>query len=387
MKNVAVIGVGQTKFGELWDKSLGDLIAEAGASAIKDANIEKNSIDSLHIGCMSSGGFVGQEHLGALAVSCLGLKHIPATRYEGACASSALAFKNAYFSILSGKSDVALVLGAEKMCDIGSTEASTVLATASSQEDEASLGMTFAGLYALIAKRHMHKFGTTQEQLALVSVNNHKNGVKNNKAQFRNEITVADVLNSPVIADPLHLLDCSPITDGAAALILVSEDFIKEHHNPVWILGIGQGSDSIDLSNRANLTEMASTKYAIKQVLERSNLTLNMIDFLEVHDCFSINEIIAIEDLGFCKKGDGGKFVEDGKIKIDGELPVNTTGGLKSIGHPVGATGARQLVDIVKQIRGESCNQLNKADIGLSLNIGGSGATCVVSALGKYKRK
>jgi acetyl-CoA C-acetyltransferase len=311
---------------------------------------------------------------------------VAASRYEGACASGSIAFRSAYHSILSGKSDLALVIGAEKMCDIGGAEAVSTLAAASSQEDEASIGATFASLFALIARKHMHDYGTTQEQLALVSVNNHKNGLNNKKAQFRLKISVADVLNSSMIASPLRLLDCSPITDGASALILASEKFVKEHHNPVWVLGSAQGSDTISLHNRRSLTEMDATRYAAKKAFEEANVTNNAVDFIDVHDCFSINEIIALEDLGFCKKGVGGKFVEDGKIAIDGELPVNTTGGLKSIGHPVGATGIRQLADIAHQVRGDSCNQLKKADIGLALNIGGSGATAIVNILGKSRR-
>ncbi len=381
MRNVAVVGVGQTKFGEHWDKSLRDLLTEAGNLAIKDSGIERKSIQSLFVGSMSPGRYTGQEHIGPLAVDSLGLGHIPATRFEGACASGSLALRTAYIDVASGHSDIAIVLGVEKMTDVAGGEAITTLAAAGDQEWEASIGLTFAGLYALMARKHMHDFGTTEEQMAMVSVNNHKNGLNNPNAQFRMAITVEDVLKSSRIADPLKLLDCSPITDGAAAVILMSENMAKKMSRPVWILGSGQGSDSLALHDRASFTEMAATKFAAKEAFSQAGITNTDLDVLEVHDCFSINQIIALEDLGFCRKGQGGKFVEDGKIALNGEIPTNTTGGLKSGGHPVGATGVRQAIDIVRQLRGDSVNQV-KAKKGATLNVGGSGATAVVNVFG-----
>ncbi|MEM7819506.1 MAG: thiolase domain-containing protein [Candidatus Aenigmatarchaeota archaeon] len=387
MRNVAIVGVGQTKFGEFWEKSLKDLIIEAGNSAINDAKIDKKQIQALYIGNMSAGRFIGQEHIGALAADYLNLNPISATRCEGACASGSLAFREAYFSIASGKYDVVLAIGAEKMTDIRTSEGVATLATAGDQEYEASIGLTFAGLYALMARRHMYEFGTTQEQLALVSVNNHKNAIGNKYAQFQNEITVDDVLKSSLIAEPLHLLDCSPISDGAAAILLVSEEMAKKFEKPIWVLGSGQASDTLALHDRKSITEMLATKKASKEAFDQAGLTPKNIDLIEVHDCFSINEIICIEDLGFCKKGEGGKFVEEGKIRIDGEIPTNTTGGLKAIGHPVGATGIRQIIDIVRQLRGESHNQIKGAKFGLNLNIGGSGSTAVVNIFGSELNK
>jgi acetyl-CoA C-acetyltransferase len=385
MRNVAVIGAGQTKFGELWNRSLRDMIVEAGNAAIANAKIDKKQIQSLYIGNMSAGRFVGQEHLGALAADHLGLNPIPATRCEGACASSSLAFRDAYFAVASGRYETAIVLGAEKMLDVTNDEAITTLAAAGDQEYEAAIGMTFAGLYALIARKHMHDFGTTREQMAMASVNNHHNAVNNPLAQFRSEITVDDVLKSSPIADPLRLLDCSSLTDGAAAVIICSESAAAQYDKPVWVLGTGQGSDTLALHDRKSLTEMIATKFAVKEALTQANVALKDVNLIEVHDCFSINEIIALEDLGFCKKGEGGKFVERGEIKVDGSVPTNTHGGLKGIGHPVGATGVRQVCDIVKQLRGESFNQVKDAKCGLNLNIGGSGATSVVNIFGVEK--
>ncbi len=384
MTRVAVIGAAYTKFDEHWEKSLRDLSTEAGALALRDAKIEGSDIQALYIGNMSAGSFTGQEHLAALAVDEAGLTPIPATRCEAACASGALAFRNAYIAILSGEYDIVVAAGAEKMTDLKGTDAIATLMGAGDQEWESSIGLTFVGLYALLARAHMHRFGTTSEQLAMVSVNNHKNATLNELAQFPAEVTVEQVLKSPLIADPLRLLDCSPITDGAAALVLVSEEVARRFENPVWILGCGQASDALALDNRKSLVEMNATKVAARQAYGQAGLEPKDIDIAEVHDCFSINEILAVEDLGFCEKGKGGKFVEEGKIARDGEKPINTTGGLKAIGHPVGATGIRQIADLVMQLRGNYGKlQINGVKRGLALNIGGSGATAITTILGK----
>ncbi len=379
---VAVVGVGYTKFGEHWEKSLRSLSTEAGILALNDAKLEGRDIKSLYVGNMSAGRFIGQEHLGALAVEQAGLNPIPATRVEGACASSALAFRAAMHDIMSGRSDIVMAAGAEKMTDLKGTDAIATLMGAGDQEWESHIGLTFTGLYALIARKHMQKFGTTREQLAMVSVNNHRNGVLNPNAQFRGEITVDQVLNSAMIADPLTLLDCSPITDGAAAVILASEEAAKRFENPIWIAGSAQASDTLALHDRKSMVELAATKHAVKKAYEESGLSPDRIDIAEVHDCFSINEIIAIEDVGFVEKGKGGRFVEEGHIRREGQKPINPTGGLKSIGHPVGATGLRQIADIVMQLRGSyGPLQVKGASTGMALNIGGSGATSVVNIL------
>jgi acetyl-CoA C-acetyltransferase len=382
-RKVAVVGVGYTKFGEQWERSLRELSKEAGALALADSKLSGKDIQALYVGNMSAGRFIGQEHLGALAADHAGLLPLPATRCEAACASGALAFRNAYLAIQSGKYDVVMAAGAEKMTDIKGTDAIATLMGAGDQEWESTVGLTFTGLYALMARAHMSQFGTTREQMAMVSVNNHRNGLHNEKAQFRYEITVDQVLKSAMIADPLTLLDCSPLTDGAAAVILASEEFARRIDDPVWVLSCSQSSDTVALHDRSSLTEINATKVASKKAYEESGLGPGKIDLAEVHDCFSINEIIALEDLGFCKKGAGGKFVEDGKISREGEIPTNTTGGLKSVGHPVGATGIRQLADLTIQLRGRyGLLQVNGARTGLALNIGGSGATAVVSILG-----
>jgi acetyl-CoA C-acetyltransferase len=386
MRNVAVVGTYQTKFGELWDKSLRSLTTEAGLGAMKDAKIDKSTIQAVYVGNMSAGRFIGQEHLGALVADNLGLR-VPATRCEAACASGSVAFRDAYFAIASGSIDIALIVGAEKMTDVHGAGALTTLAAAGDQEWEASIGLTFAGLYALMARKHMHDFHTTREQMAQVAVTNHKNGLKNKLAQFQMAITIEDVLNSTMIADPLRLLDCSPITDGAAAVVIASENIAsKLDVEPVYVLGTGQGSDTVALHDRQSYTELLATKAAAKQAYQSARLGPENMDAIEVHDCFTINEIISLEDLGFIEKGKGGKFVEDGNTDIDGAIPTNTCGGLKVCGHPVGATGVRQIAEIVQLLQGRCFNPISGAKIGLNLNIGGSGATAVVNIFGKEPR-
>lgn len=380
MKHVAVVGVGQTKFGEHWEKSLKDLVVEAGNAAIKNAGLEEKP-QALYLGSMSSGRFVGQEHTAAVAADYLGMK-VPSVRCEGACASGSLAFRSAYHAVALGEYDVCLVLGVEKMSDLKTGDAVSTLALAGDQEWEAACGLTFAGLYAIMARAHMHKYGTTREQLAMVSAINHKNAVGNAYAQFPFAVSVEDVINATMIADPLTLLDCSPITDGAAAVVIASENIAKKTNNPVWVLGSGQGADTTALHDRKSFTEVHAASVAGENAMKKAGITCNNIDVLEVHDCFSINEIMSLEALGFCEKGKGGRFVEDGNIEKDGQIPTNTTGGLKAGGHPVGATGVRQIIDIVRQLRGASHNQINGAKTGMNLNVGGSGATAVVNIFG-----
>lgn len=384
MKNVAVIGIGQTKMGEHWEKSLRDLSTEAGALALKDAGLSGNDIEALFIGNMSSGRFTGQEHLGALAVDQAGLMPIPAVRCEAACASGALAFRKAYLSILSGAHDIVLAGGAEKMTEIKGTEAITTLMGAGDQEWESSIGLTFTGLYALMAKYYMNKYDLSREELALVPVKNHKHAVNNPYAQFNFEITVEDVLSSPLIADPLRLLDCSPITDGAAAVVLASERVANQFDNPVWIIGSGQASDTLALHNRSNICSITSTVKAAKIAYKQAKLKPKDIDVAELHDCFSIAEIIAYEDLGFAERGKAKKLLVEKETYIGGSIPINTDGGLK-VGHPVGATGIKQIIEIVRQLRGEAFNQVKNAKIGLTHNIGGSGATAIIHILSKEK--
>ena len=369
-----------TKFGEHWEKGFRELVVEAGIKAVEDAKISGENITAGYVGTMASGKLIGQEHIGALIADYMGLNPIPITRVEGACASGSLALRQGVMAVSSGIHDIVVVGGVEKMTDLGAGGVSDALGGAGDQEWELFLGATFPGLYALMAKRHMYEFGTTEEMMASVAVKNHKHGSKNPYAQFRREITIDTVMKSKMVADPLKVFDCSPITDGGAALILapleIAESYTKK---PVEVAASGQASDTIALDNREKLTEIAATKFAAEKAYRRAGITAKDVDVAEVHDCFTIAEIMAIEDLGFFKKGEGGKATMDGKTTFGGDVVVNTSGGLKSAGHPVGATGIKQAVEITWQLRGDAGErQVKDAEIGLSHNVGGSGATVVV---------
>lgn len=381
MREVAVIGLGMTKWGELWEKSLRTIFVEAALLALDDAGVEK--IDSMYIGCMSSGLFVGQEHLASLLADYLGQTPAPSARVESACASGGLALRMGFIDVASGMSDVVLVGGVEKMTDVNGHEATYALGTAADQEYEGYHGITFPGLYALIARAHMEKYGTTREQLAMVAVKNHHNGSKNPLAQFPYEITVDSVLNSVMVSDPLRILDCSPITDGAAAVVLCPVEMAKKMKKPlVKIIGSGHATDTIALSSRKDITWLEATYQAAKKAYSMANKEPKDMHLVEVHDCFTIAEICVTEALGLVEKGKGGKAVELGLTSIGGKMPVNTSGGLKAKGHPVGATGVAQVVEIVKQLRGEAGErQVKGARIGMTQNMGGSGGSTLVHIL------
>jgi len=381
MRDVAVIGIGMTKWGELWKQSLRDIYVETALLALEDAGIDR--LDSMYIGSMSSGLFVGQEHIASLLADYLGQLPVPATRVESACASGGLALRLGFMEVASGMSDIVLVSGVEKMTDVGGDEATYALGTAADQEYEGYQGITFPGLYALLACAHMQKFGTTREQLAKVAVKNHHNGSKNPLAQYPFEITVEAVLNSVKVADPLNILDCSPITDGAAAAIICPADMARKMGKPlIKVTGSGHATDTIQISQRKDITWLEATYQAAKQAYAMADIKPKDIDLFEVHDCFTIAEICITEALGIVDKGKGGEAVEAGVTALDGKSPVNTSGGLKSKGHPVGATGIAQVVEVTKQLRGEAGErQVKDARIGMTQNMGGSGGSSVVHIL------
>jgi len=378
MRDVAIIGVGMTKWGELWEKSLRTIFTETALLAIEDAGVDH--IDSMVVGCMSSGLFVGQEHLASLLPDYLGRNPVPAARVESACSSGGLALRQGFIEVASGMSDIVLVGGVEKMTDVTGCEATYALGTAADQEYEGYHGLTFPGLYAMIAVAHMHQHGTTREQLAMVAVKNHDNGSKNPLAQFPFKITVDGVLKSVLVADPLRILDCSPITDGAAAVILCPAGMAGKWKKPaVRITGSGQATDTIALSSRKDITWIESTHLAAQKALQMAGRKIEDIDLFEVHDCFTIAEICVTEALGIAKKGQGGRAVEEGLTALKGKFPVNPSGGLKAKGHPVGATGVAQAVEVVKQLRGEAGErQVKNARRGLTQNMGGTGGSSLV---------
>jgi acetyl-CoA C-acetyltransferase len=375
MRDVCVIGCGITKFGELWTKSLRDIIVEAALKSIDDAEVDH--IDSMYVGAMTSGLFVGQEHIGALMADYLGVTPVPAVRIESACCSGGMALRSGFFEIASGNSDIVLVGGVEKMTD--GADVTYALATAADQEYEVYHGVTFPGLYAMIARAHMHRYGTTRKQLASVAVKNHHNGTLNPNAQFQNEVSIEQVINATMVADPITILDSSPVSDGGACVILASEDMAKKQKKSIIkIIGSGAATDMLALHCREDITTLKAVKVSAERAYKMAGVMPEDINVAEVHDCFTIAEICITEELGFVEKGKGGSFIERGSTALESKKPINTSGGLKSKGHPVGATGIAQVVEIVEQLRGNAGKrQVKSAHIGLAQNMGGSGASSV----------
>ncbi len=380
MRDVMVIGAGMTRFGELWGSSIRAMFVEAAEAAIRDAGVDR--LDSLYVGAMSPGLFVGQEHLGAVVADFLGVTPIPATHVESACASGGVAFRQAFLEVASGASEIVLAGGVEKMTD--GADVTDALAAAADQEYEVYHGVTFPGLYAMIARAHMHQFKTTREQLAAVAVKNHRNGAKNPHAQYRRPVTAEEVMQSTMVADPLRLLDCSPVSDGAAAVILASREVAAAvGKTGIRVRASAQASDTIALHARKSLTTLQSVVTAAQKAYRMADLKPSDINFVEVHDCFTIAEIVVSEDLGFFEKGAGGCAVADGLTSLEsGRIPINTSGGLKSKGHPVGATGVAQIIELYEQLSGlAGGRQVPDARIGMAQNMGGSGASCVIHIL------
>jgi len=373
-------GVYQTKFGELWDKSLTDLILEAGEGAIKNAKIDRKKIDLVLVANMLGGALEGQNHLGALAGEILGLRNVPAFLVEAACASGGVAINQAATAIKAGAAKNVLVVGAEKMTDKNNGEVASALMGAAS-EDERLAGLTFVGLYALMARVYFDRFKASKDDLAYVAIKNHKHASLNPKAQYPFAVDLETVLKSSCVASPLHLFDCSPITDGAAGVVISGE---ADGKNKIVLAASQIATDYVNLTKRESLVELKATRLVSRKAYEEARVKPEEIDLAEVHDCFSIAEIMAVEDLGFCKKGEGFKRIKAGDFDLGGRLPVNLSGGLKACGHPVGATGVKQVVEIVTQLRGEAeKRQVKKAKIGLTHNVGGSGATAIVNILKK----
>jgi len=381
---IAVLGAYQTKFGELWDKSLGDLIFEAGSGAIRDAQINKKKIQIAFIGNKLAGKLSDQNHLGALLAENLGI-NIPVVRIEAACASGGVAVAQSCMAIESGQFDYALVIGAEKMTDRLIDQVSSGLMSAAGN-DEQQGGFSFVGLYALIARKYLQDFSASEKDLTLPAAKNHWHASFNPKAQFPFPVTVKQILASAVVADPLRLLECSPVSDGAAALVLANPRVASKNKtkNRVYITASSQASTSLSLSQRKSLTQINSSKLASQKAYQQAGLGPKDLSLLEVHDCFSIAEIIALEDLGIYQKGEGFIAERNGEVRLGGKRPVNLSGGLKACGHPVGATGVKQVVEIVDQLRDRAGKRQAKGlKVGLTHNLGGTGGTAVVHILQK----
>ena len=382
MRRVAVVGVGVTKFGK-HERTCAELFAEAAADAIQDAGVSPRAIQAIYFGNVVGGEAERQLHMGPQVASALGIPAVPTTRFETACATSHAAFRHAVMEIAGGASDVLLVGGAERILNLPTDAATEYFAFASDATFEQPTGITFAGVFALMARAHMAKYGTTEEQMAHVAVKNHRHGVLNPKAQFQKEITVEQVLASPKIADPLKLYDCCPFTDGAAAVVVVSEEVARKSRKPVWVLASAAASDSMCLHDKKDLSRALATERAAQAAYRQAGRGPADVDVVELHDCFTIAEIIATEGLGFFEPGTGGIAAEKGWTSLGGKIPVNPSGGLKAKGHPIGATGAAQIAEIVNQLREEAGpRQVDGARVGLVHTLGGNAATVLVSLLG-----
>ena len=384
MRQVAVVGIGKTAFGAFPDRDLRSLAVEAGQKALENAGAKPSQVEAFHLGNFAGPSFVGQNHLAPYVAAGMGITGIPATRFEAACASSGAAFFHAVSAVAAGLYDVILVTGVEKMTSQPTPKVTEILAGAGDLCGEVRAGATFPALFAMIARRHMYQYGTTREQMAAVAVKNHANGAKNPLAHMRKVITMEQALNGKPISEPLTVYDCSLISDGAAAVLIVPFERASEFTDkPVRVLGISQASDNVALDEKDDITTLRAVKISAEKAYKMAGFKPSDIQFAEVHDCFTIAEIVAIEDLGFVKKGEGGPYSLAGKTCIQGELPVNTSGGLKAKGHPVGATGVGQICDVVQQIRGEAGErQVKRNSVGLAQNLGGSGATSVITILG-----
>jgi len=385
MREVAVLGVGQTRFGELWDRSFREIGIDAGLQALVDAKLSSTDLGGLFLGNMASGALIDQEHIAPLILDATGLghRHLPAVRVEGGGASGALALHQGYLAVASGLYDYVVVGGAEKLTDVPDETAARITSSAADQEWEVVFGATLPALWALVARRHMHDFGTTREQLAQVAVHAHEMGSKNPNAHFRNKLTVAQVLDAGPVAEPLGILDCAPLSDGAAAVVLGPMELARKHTDtPIRIAASQVACDTMALHQRREITRLESTVVAAQRAFEQARRTPTDVQVAEVHDAYTISALVSLEDLGFVEKGRSGPEFASGRFGTGGKTVVNSSGGLKAQGRPFGAVGVAQVVEIVRQLRGEAKDrQVSGARLGLAQDVGGTGATTVVHLL------
>ena len=379
MNKVFLLSAAGTKYGKA-NLTARDLSMLASKRAIENAGINPKDIQAAFV-ANAFGMAEKQGHLGPLLMSSLGIPHVPSSTIEAACCSGGSAFRQAYINVASGFYDVMLVVGTEKISHLDTLTATTYFSYGGDYCFEGNSGASFPGLYATMARSHMNEYGTTEEELASVAVKNHDNGVLNDKAHLQKKITIDEVLKSPIVADPLKLYDSCPFSDGAAATIIASEDFMNKNNlqKRVSIKGSGRSGGEGSLHTRKNINSLESTVRASREALKQAGIDIKKIDFAEVHDCFTIAEIIAMEDIGIFEKGEASKAALEGRTSINGEIPINPSGGLKSKGHPVGATGVGQIVEVYEQLTESSTQrQVKNANIGLTHNVGATGGSCAV---------
>lgn len=386
MRSVSIIGVGQSPVGELWDRSARDIAYHAVTAAMADAGIE--TADALYVGNMLSGTLLEQEHLATLVAGHCGLYGIEAAKVEAACASGAAALRHGVMAIASGFHDVVIVLGLEKMTDTVGKDTTAGLATASDAEYEALHGVSFVGLNALVMQRYMYEHNVPIDAFAGFSINAHKNGANNPNAMFQSPISLKSYVNAPVIATPINIMDSSPVCDGAAAVVLVATDRVRDfttghHWGAVRILGGASANDTLAVHDRRDPLFLQAAQTSAEKAYAQAGIRPHDLDFFELHDAFTIMSALSLEATGFAKRGEGWRLAHEGMIGIGGDLPISTMGGLKSRGHPVGATGMYQIVEAVLQLSGRAgANQVKNARLGMTQNIGGSGATIITHILG-----
>jgi acetyl-CoA C-acetyltransferase len=375
MREVVVQGIGQTPVEEHWEKSLRDLAVEAGLAAMTDAGVDR--IDAVFVGNMLSGQVARQENVGALVADWMGQRGAEGFKVEAACASGAAAFRAAFLAVASGALDAVLAVGVEKMTETSGAETTAALATAADADYEGIQGVTFVGLNALIMQRYLFEFGWKHTDFGAFSINAHANGARNPNARLREPITERDYARARMICEPINLLDASPIGDGAAAILLLPAEKLKPGPRPkILVAGSAAASDSVAVHDRKDPMFLSAAYASARKAYDQAGVTPEQIDFFELHDAFSILGALSLEACGFADRGQGPRMALDGAIRLDGRLPISTQGGLKARGHPVGATGMYQIVEVAQQLRGEAgANQLAKARIGMAQNIGGSGAS------------
>ncbi len=378
MEKVCVLGAGSTKYGKL-DDSISDITLQASIDAIESAGIEPKEIKAGYISNVF-GVADKQVHLGPVVMSNLGISEKPSLSIESACGSGSVAFREAFANVYAGFYDAVLVTGVEKVTHTGTEWTTTYFSYCSDFFYEGGAGASFPGLFASMARAYLNEFKATEEDFAQVAVKNHENGLLNPKAHLRKKITVDDVMKSAVVASPLKLYDCCPFSDGASSVILCSEKFAKEHSKDyIKVIGSGRGGSPAALQGREHITTIPSTKIAAEAAYKMARISPKDVDFAEVHDCFTIAEIVDSEDLGFFEKGQGVQAVREGQTKRNGQIPINPSGGLKSKGHPIGATGVGQVVEVFDLLTGKAGERTIKgARIGLTHNFGATGASCAV---------
>lgn len=379
MQEVAIVGIGQTRVEEHWDKSLRVLAGEAILAALADSGIE--SISGIYVGNMMSGSANRQQQLGAYIADWVGLRYAEGLRIEAACSSGAAAFRSALMAVASGQVQAAIAVGVEKMTDSPGAEITSQLATAADADWEADMGLSFVAINALVMQRYMYEYGWQHHHFAPFSINAHANAVHNPYARFQKEISESDYQKAVYVADPINILDASPMGDGAAAVILVPAEKVRQQNNgkkPVRVVASAAATDTIAVHSRRDPLFLRAAQLSAQQAYQQAGIEPQDLDLFELHDAFSIMAALSLEAAGFAERGQGPRLALDGEIRPGGRIPVATLGGLKARGHPVGATGVYQIVEVVRQLRGEAGpTQIAGAKIGMAQNIGGSGSNII----------